>query len=88
MSGKYQNACPKCGKLEQLKPAGVSKKTGRNYDAFYACATPECWKTPSNQGTSVKQPNFANTDALAELEKRVLSYIDEQVNKLRNELLG
>ena len=60
MSGKIQNVCQKCGKLEQLKPAGISKKTNRPYDAFYTCVTKDCWKTPNNPVSSVKQQENAN----------------------------
>ena len=29
--------CPNCGSPAKLIPAGKSKKTGRHYEAFYAC---------------------------------------------------
>lgn len=29
--------CPKCGAVMKLVPAGVSKKSGKSYSAFYSC---------------------------------------------------
>lgn len=34
------NQCPQCGNNLKLVPAGVSKKTGKAYDAFFACTDP------------------------------------------------
>lgn len=35
--------CPVCGGLkDRLVPAGVSKKNGKPYPAFYGCSTPRC----------------------------------------------
>jgi ssDNA-binding Zn-finger/Zn-ribbon topoisomerase 1 len=37
------DTCPSCGKPAKFKAAGVSRKTGNSYSAFYACAgQPEC----------------------------------------------
>ena len=40
----YTQKCPKCGKTMLLRPAGVSKTTGKSYKAFYSC-TQECKTT-------------------------------------------
>jgi hypothetical protein len=37
--------CPKCGGEMKVVPAGTSKKTGKPYNAFYACKTWECGGT-------------------------------------------
>ena len=37
--------CPDHDKLLKLVPAGVSKRTGRAYDAFYVCPTTGCKQT-------------------------------------------
>jgi hypothetical protein len=34
--------CPNCGQPMKLVPAGVSRKSGKPYDAFYSC---KCGKT-------------------------------------------
>lgn len=44
--------CPKCGSLIKTVPAGVSKKTGKPYNAFQCCSSRECdWK-PMKAGAS------------------------------------
>lgn len=35
------NVCAVCGQEMQLVPAGISKKTGRPYNSFYACKIKE-----------------------------------------------
>lgn len=40
----YTQKCPKCGKTMLLRPAGISKTTGKSYKAFYSC-TQECKTT-------------------------------------------
>lgn len=40
----YTQKCPKCSKTMLLRPAGVSKTTGKSYKAFYSC-TQECKTT-------------------------------------------
>ena len=34
--------CPVCGAKVNLIPAGVSKKTGKSYGAFYSCSSRGC----------------------------------------------
>lgn len=45
------NKCPNCGSEQtKLVPAGTSKKTGKQYNAFYSCQ--ECkktWNLPAGQ---------------------------------------
>lgn len=39
--GQVLDLCPKCGQPKtKLVPAGVSKKSGKPYPAFFACAQP------------------------------------------------
>ena len=38
--------CPLHGEPWRLVPAGISKKTGKNYDAFRACPEPGCSERP------------------------------------------
>jgi len=37
-----EGACPEHGTAWRLVPAGVSKKTGNKYNAFWACSTQGC----------------------------------------------
>lgn len=37
--------CDKCGSGFKLVPAGTSAKTGKAYDAFYACSNKDCKRT-------------------------------------------
>jgi hypothetical protein len=39
--------CPKCQSEFKLVPAGVSKKSGKSYKAFYACQNSDCKSTVS-----------------------------------------
>ena len=34
--------CPRCGSPIKLVPAGISKKTGKPYNQFYACSNIKC----------------------------------------------
>lgn len=52
--------CPRCGEAGKTIKAGVSKKTGRPYDAFYVCDDVEpCMENGKNLSwKSVKQHVF------------------------------
>ena len=62
-----QEICNKCGSVKELKPAGVSKSTGKKYSAFWGCDNKECWskpKTTPNAQSTVKQQNIEEFNAL------------------------
>ena len=45
------STCPQCNSPLKTVPAGVSKKTGKPYNAFTACSNRECtWKPASTGG--------------------------------------
>lgn len=45
--------CPQCGSPIKTVPAGVSKKTGKAYQAFQACSNRDCtWKPERNSSGS------------------------------------
>ena len=50
--------CPQCGAEMKYHPPGISKKTGKPYNAFYSC--PSCgyteWTDRKYQGGSQSQP--------------------------------
>jgi ssDNA-binding Zn-finger/Zn-ribbon topoisomerase 1 len=56
--------CPECGGEVKLIPAGVSKKTGKPYKAFYACKSPACkWTLNTEQkGGFQKAQGYSVTD--------------------------
>jgi hypothetical protein len=43
-------ACPVHGTAAKLVPAGVSRSSGRPYNAFMACSTPFCDQRPPRNG--------------------------------------
>ena len=48
--------CPKCGGETKLVPAGISKKSGKPYSAFYSCLDRGCGGTiRAEQGQPSKQ---------------------------------
>lgn len=52
-----EKKCEVCGSLKDFIPAGVSKKTGKPYNEFWACPN-KCKKASSN-----------NTEVLAAIEQ-------------------
>ena len=64
--------CPKCGALIKTVPAGVSKKTGRPYNAFQCCSNRECdWK-PMRTGASSGSVSTEVLTLLNEIKSIVL----------------
>ena len=61
--------CPICGETMVLRPPGVSKKTGKPYDAFMSC--PNYAKHPAKvQGSfGGSQSNTGNEEVLSALRK-------------------
>lgn len=53
--------CPKCGGEMKIVPAGVSKKTGKPYGAFYSCKTWECGGTAKMTDDGSKTPQTSNS---------------------------
>lgn len=48
--------CSECGSEMRLIPAGVSKKTGKPYQSFYACEDRECGKTLPAETIKKQEP--------------------------------
>ena len=69
--------CPKCGSDIKLVPAGVSKRTGRPYNAFQACSNRECdWKP--------EQKSFTPRPAKTAQMKEVIDYKAGGINKFQD----
>jgi hypothetical protein len=49
--------CPQHQVEFVLKPAGISKRTGQPYNAFYACPTFGCKERPPRAGNYAPRPN-------------------------------
>ncbi len=75
-----EKKCQIDGNVMKLVPAGVSKRTGKPYKAFYSCKdghTATAAVAPSNTPVSpVKTQNNDNTDVLAAL-KRIEKKLDD-----------
>ena len=63
--------CNKCQKEMKLVPAGVSKRTGKKYDAFYSCDR-ECGET-AKAGQVYTPPETAPEDKVQEMAERILN---------------
>jgi len=58
--------CPDHDKLLKLVPAGVSKRTGRAYDAFYVCPTTGCKQT----APAANEPSYEEKqDTMVQVKK-------------------
>jgi len=51
-----KKTCPQCGEQMRLVPAGVSKRTGKKYPAFYSCSNRECGHTENLPKTPEQAP--------------------------------
>lgn len=69
--------CPQCQGEMKLVPAGVSKRTGKPYDAFYGCKTYGC------KGT-IKIPSGTQQDAPQSLTGQARMTSQVQNNLSRN----
>lgn len=78
----YMKLCPKCEGELKLILAGVSKKSGKPYPAFYSCKNYACDFTErASQSDSPAQ--LERTDEAMELLKR----IDKNVKELLEDKL-
>ncbi len=73
--------CPVCGEKFKLVPAGVSRKTGNSYKAFYSCV---CGKTaPASQPTPTQGNSTAGFDKVSyQTELLVLNEILAELKKI------
>lgn len=78
----FNNNCGTCGKPKKLVPAGVSKKTGKPYKAFYVC--PDKCDSTNWTGKSLKTPNNANLEALIGDVQASLFDLHGKVDELLN----
>lgn len=58
--------CPRCGGETKIVPAGISKKTGKPYKAFYSCKVWECGGTARFQNYAQNSPQNENTHNTAQ----------------------
>jgi len=71
--------CPECGGDVKLIPAGVSKKSGKPYPAFYACSSPACKWTMN----TTPKPGYQKVESQ---DKQMLSSIYGMVSAIYNKL--
>lgn len=53
-----EGACPEHGTPWRLVKAGVSKRTGKRYNAFWACSTQGCNIKPGDTYEGVEEISF------------------------------
>jgi hypothetical protein len=55
---EWDPTCAVHGEDWKLVPSGTSKKTGKPYNAFFACPARDCNEKPARQGEDSQEPNF------------------------------
>ena len=78
-----EQKCAVCGKTMKLVPAGISKRTGKPYEAFYSC--PDRCQQPRGVNTRGKDEL---TGRIEKIEKRLdlLEGLDPTTKKINDEL--
>ena len=66
------NICEVCGSLKKLIPAGISKISGKSYQAFYACPN-KCGK----KGNSYQPKQETSSEAVVEGLRAIYKEIAE-----------
>lgn len=78
--------CEKC----RLVPAGISKKTGKEYDAFYSCDNPDCPNFKPQKGQygpkKAVQPSQDITIIARRLDN-MAQYLDEKFEEIMTKLI-
>ena len=65
--------CPKCNNLIKTIPAGISKKTGKPYNAFQACSNRECDYKPEQPKGVFNRP--AKTEQVRQMQETKAGFI-------------
>ena len=64
--------CPDHGKIMKLVPAGVSKRTGKPYAAFYGCPVYDCKRTAPATDEVEQEPTVEDSmEQVKEFEKEL-----------------
>jgi len=64
--------CPKCGKGIRHIPAGISKKTGKPYNEFWACSGCDfTWKVQASKQDNVLNALMIINDNIKSLHAKV-----------------
>ena len=66
--------CPECGSALREIPAGVSKKTGKPYNAFVVCSNKECNYKPQQQPQP--QPQIGGNDEVLKGLREIWTKLD------------
>ena len=78
--------CPKCGGETKLVPAGVSKKTGKEYNAFIGCKNRECDYTSNLPKTPQQGASQVSTGASPSETVTLLREISETLKFILDSL--
>lgn len=83
--------CEMCESAMKLIPAGVSKKTGRQYNAFWSCQNPDCKHTMNinQEAKPMKEPQWSEKILKVEENEQIklsLKLINDNIKILMMEL--
>ncbi len=88
---------PNCGAPIRNIPAGISKKSGKPYDEFWACLNRDCnyvWKPDKNTGykkpPTEKEPNQEDKilKAIGESEDRIMGALRELYKRVEERIIN
>jgi len=79
--------CPLCGEKINRIPPGVSKRTGKPYGAFFACANRDCKFTWTKQGNRPKTATNTKDQIIMEELSAINRRLDD-MGKYLNSKLG
>jgi hypothetical protein len=79
----YQPVCDSCGKVLRLVPAGVSKKTGKNYGAFWSCDR-TCGTTKPYASGTPKQPEPPKMDTGFQMVMDEVNRVNKRLEHIWN----
>ena len=75
-----ENICPKCGSEFKVVPAGVSKRTGKPYQAFTVCSNKECDGRPSGNTYSKPVDTGPKWEEIRKEKKESISWLNAKNN--------
>jgi hypothetical protein len=76
--------CEMCESAMKLIPSGISRKTGKHYNAFWACQNPDCKHTLNigEEGKAPKEPSWSPKILKAEEDVKIMMKLADLELKL------
>ena len=86
MNIEVPSVCPNCNNKLREIPAGISKRTGKPYQKFYSCPTPDCgfiFNMPKDKSIYAKpsEGNEKIMEAIRILNENLIA-ISKKIDKL------